>query len=968
MGRETTDSVQTLLARPDIAPLFYARISGVPYLWGNLAIPADWDEGGGTLTIDGDTYTWETSLVVGTDFASVTQRAEPKRGLGVAGSLALTFSVAGSDAPENDTWLSLLVRNLARSDEAATDLTADLDADVSGGAEVITVSNASDFAASAQDVHIGIECIRAGSGSNTSTTIHNIASRGAYGSWAAPHRVTLDGLGEVAAAGPYVTTWPIAWEGRVVTVWMALGRWIDGVWEPYDNGSGGRVEQEIYKGVIQGIGEGGDLLTVTVDAASLDQLLALQVCTRAPVTEVIKARKEYSSGLVPMIHIGPHNWFLSYAFDRQGDLAGPEKVLVVDKRLVVSNGGADVTEGMYTLSEVSSYIAATIQEGGYPNGSLVVRCGIFTQQDLGSGKDLRYLLQITASATNLADYALTLFVKGSQYTSIIRDLGWTSDAKMEQQQTGTDGFWTATADEAPPWFRWPNANEPAPTRLYFDEQAQSFEGTAAPGWVDDDGNAIPGAVKIGKSEIVEISGFNTDTTSTGQQFRYMTISQRGAMGTGAAKELVLKYDPDSDKNIEIKQGIYLKNTNLGRAFRYLWSSGSGVAGTLDSTYDKGWEGSGLALPPSLIDGAGISEVSADLGSVRDQIWIDEPTELRAWLEPELTIEQILCVPTADFETGDGYKLRWIKTQPPPEASVGTSRTLNHSIITSHRGLGIGLDRQENKIINNVKIRAAYNHATQKYGAEINQKHLTSQNVWGARQTITIEAKNIGGTTSAADLTSETAQRLFDRYALPYEVLEVDCANAQTWGWQIGDEVSITHEALPRLDAPGRGWSNVKGRLYVKQDHFASGGGVSSRLTIVVSNHLGFRYSYWAPSAILEDDADPPNRTTWNVTDHYFSRSTSALKDVEWFAAGYQVIVWNAGTTDQDTIEVDSIDADAGTITFASDLDASLGDGPLIMMFAHYNNGSIAANQKKFAYMNAYTQTLLNSVDQPYRYV
>lgn len=970
---QTSSTVAQLLARPDIAPMFYVMISGLPYVFGNLGCPEAWDTGGGVVSIDSEDYTWSQTLIVGDNFGAVSQKAEPKSGFGSAGNQTFEFKLTGGDAPEDDLWLSLLTRYLYRSDEAATNLAADLTSALSGSTETISVDDASAFATSEQDVHLGTECVRVGSASNTSTTLHNIAARGAYKSWPQERRVSTNALTETTNGGPYVATWPLVFEGRVVRLRMALGvHDPNGDWRPYRDGSGNPVVQEVYKGVVTAIREGGDTLSVNVETASVDQLLANKIATRLPTSKVTPLVEASGVNRGGVVYVGPHNWYLSWEFVATDPASAPQNLAVTNKRLYT--GGADVAEGLYDIREVSQYIAETIKEYGIPqqDSSTYVygdHAGL-----IGSGAEARTQVRVFIRSPNIEDYDLWLIQGSNEYPTILRDLGFTNDVQMAIDVAGTDRQqFFANANEAPPAFRWPGLDQITPNRIYVDDMpdgAQDF--LTSPGYVDDDGAAAGCVVLLsGPKELVKINGIGSSSVGN-KSYRYLSVGARGIYNTGEYKDYVLKYDPFSDKNCTVTQGIYLPNTSLHRALFYLWSGGSGTQGTLDATWDKGWAGSGLALPIDLLNEAEITAVAQRINAKRDQIWIGAETELRKWLASELLLEQLIMLGRADFDTGAEYQLTWVETYPPLEYSDGTERSLDHSRLkTDFQGATIAVDRQENKIINAVKVRAGYNHATKKYSVEINCDHVTSQQTWGVRERITLDVQTISGAADAGALANELAQRVFDRYAHPYDIIELDAAYAPTWAWQIGDVVSVTHEALPAIASPGRGWASEPTRLYVKRDYLFPRAGTSSRLTMIRGGAMGARQSAWAPCALLTS-VDNGGRTIWTVSAHEFSASDEAA-DLSYFQTDFYVLLWLRGTTTTANHTITAVDYDTNQVRFSSGVAAGFGSGgDVVMMLAPYGNISASSDDdaKKFAYMSAFDNVLNDGSvnDRPYRYL
>ena len=57
--------LQALSRDTGIAVIWMVRVAGIPYIFANQSLPTEWDAGSGTVTwLDGDTYTWQPSLIL----------------------------------------------------------------------------------------------------------------------------------------------------------------------------------------------------------------------------------------------------------------------------------------------------------------------------------------------------------------------------------------------------------------------------------------------------------------------------------------------------------------------------------------------------------------------------------------------------------------------------------------------------------------------------------------------------------------------------------------------------------------------------------------------------------------------------------------------------------------------------------------------------------------------------------------
>ena len=324
------------------------------------------------------------------------------------------------------------------------------------------------------------------------------------------------------------------------------------------------------------------------------------------------------------------------------------------------------------------------------------------------------------------------------------------------------------------------------------------------------------------------------------------------------------------------------------------------------------------------------------------------------------INQILLVSQADFEAGTDYALTFVQTLPPSEATSPNERTLDHTNTMTFGGGDVGFDRREQNIVNSIELKAGYNYATRKFNAEFNSKHRTSIQTWGERQKFTMDVRTISGIGDSLSLISDMSERVYARYALPYEIIELDAATAQSFGWQVGDIISVTNNALPKRNGPGYGRTNEKARLYVKKDNITGGSGASSRLTMVAGGVMGQRFSQWAPSVMLS--APTSGRTVWDVEENYFSDSGDPA-DTSYFSPGDYVVLWSLGTTGKATYQLNEVSATS--VEFTSSIATQLGDGldsseGIIMFFPDYDYANHTARQKNYVHMSSTGETLDNA--------
>jgi hypothetical protein len=137
---------------------------------------------------------------------------------------------------------------------------------------------------------------------------------------------------------------------------------------------------------------------------------------------------------------------------------------------------------------------------------------------------------------------------------------------------------------------------------------------------------------------------------------------------------------------------------------------------------------------------------------------------------------------------------------------------------------------------------------------------------------------------------------------------------------------------------------------------------------------GSRYSYWAPAAFCS--AIDGTNTILTCDDHKFSgNETGNPRDVEWFdtdKAGSSPIVTIYPSGDYASRVTRTVSAvtlgapDASTITITA---AAALTPPLVVEFADYDNASLEANQRRYAYQSDGDHKLDKSAgsDLPYKY-
>lgn len=309
--------------------IYVLRISGLPYLWSNGAIPPRW--GSTTVLLEGETYTWLPYLSPGQGFGSVSTKIEPKGGVGASGGQDFDIIALGTQAGSNatSTILSLLTSSVARSDGLlAASFAQELLADASGSQALTFLANPWFGGTYPTRLYLGTETIGVGTPSADSATSFTASiERGRFGSQAQTHTgIAREGAKSTGGA-LFVAEYPLTMVGRIAELWCCPGEWIKkdgGVgwrFNPYGEDLDSPANQIIYAGLVDGVNEDGAV--VTFRTSSLDQLIKNSAVKSAPRCQLGQGGL-LSSGLV---YIGDHNKWVHYDLEMGGGTEFPYIVI-----------------------------------------------------------------------------------------------------------------------------------------------------------------------------------------------------------------------------------------------------------------------------------------------------------------------------------------------------------------------------------------------------------------------------------------------------------------------------------------------------------------------------------------------------------------------------------------------------------------------------------------------------------------
>lgn len=342
-------------ARP-MGAFFFVRIAGIPKLFCSGRAPyflrsGLMANGRPYVVFGGEQYEWSETLMVDEGLSVTGGQLQPKGGMPASGGISFHLRVDyrepsySNNAPDS-AWMRLLQRNPSAAGRLQANLDADLDADET--AVITFVSNAWSGVSDEVTLYVGKETITCGDSTNTSTQRGSLV-RGAYGSTPQTHEATAKTNSETHATGLIVCGDPLVWEGRVVELYMVIGRWrLDAL----DSGQGDLPEFEPWleqgsvfstatqlldRFVLTNVREGGDNASIILECAGLDALIDGPVIAKAPSATVGFGPGygwDSRSGQVKGVFLGAHNKRFSMAVRSDGELVAPLIVRVLDNSAV----------------------------------------------------------------------------------------------------------------------------------------------------------------------------------------------------------------------------------------------------------------------------------------------------------------------------------------------------------------------------------------------------------------------------------------------------------------------------------------------------------------------------------------------------------------------------------------------------------------------------------------------------------
>lgn len=644
----------------------------------------------------------------------------------------------------------------------------------------------------------------------------------------------------------------------------------------------------------------------------------------------------------------------------QADTA-PIGMEMLDYRLRYYTGASmgDVPEGIYTPYQLGEYMRQSALEHFYNIGLLpdLVLADLFTP----GAPFLRILPDVSTdgSFTNkqvLAfalwgsppeETSLDVFTRYSGKESFLRDLGFTNDSYFAQG-TENGGATKIVATKSPAAFRWPRKDYLAPSRLYLHDMTEwDADNIMLATAHFDDGGVLGAHGIIDGVDVIEYSEGNfTGWVSSwrGAGF-YVAVDGDSFFGFGSVDETYIEIpDPAGDKELklpEFERVVFFRHgISAAKGLLQLLIGGSGSEGALDATYDVGWLSAGMAIHGDYFDLTSFTE-HADAGLEKRYWCIRRGDKMRDLLDNECKLSQFqIC--------SDGGVLYLATTRPLAESDEVDAFVIDASnLVTDLENQGIGFDRAENRIVNQIDVQADYNPVTKNTGLKVPLKRADSISSYGAKEPMSLQVRGNPGAVGGLVVARRLANRIFAAYALPYAVVEVYLATPAAWLLKLGSDVVVTSTVLPEERGSGRGVTALPARVFGRSKFYMSAGSGSARyfakLVLVVRAYSGNRYSRITPSAYaVSYKGGGGSSTTINVQTTF---SKAGEDDTEFFAAGMIVTLYSI--VDGSTVTKTVLSIPSSTeIEFTSSASIAL---PALVIWASYDSST--ATQQKYVHLS-----------------
>lgn len=871
------------------------------------------------------------------------QRAEPFAGISAAGRTEVPIRVSSDPDDPLLSWVA---------NDVASGSVGTLFADLNPGATKASIyegDQISDFPSSGY-LYVGREtmlynAISSGSApSGIVTGTFEGLTRGYLDSPDLFHGADPDYIIETGLGGPYVASRPLTFAGRRVRIYCGTGfRTPDGELIPH--GTTGKL---IFSGFLRDSRFDAAMGEIRLSIESVRSCLSEEGGVRLP-----RATPGIPNGDVQRIYLSDDNNEISWAWYPDGSPSGSQfNYSLTRLQRSGSAGNENVPDGWYNLGDIGQFVSWTMSSGSHPSAGaarsislpfghdLYCRIGVISDEN-GTKNTVRFGF----SGSVLSN--ITHEIGGGQVASnLFRELGFTNNQAALVAATAPDYYeWTYTADRPRPAFYLPAGR--LGREIAYTQLTPRLPLQPNPGFLDDDGNVVDPYLKIGD----EIVTFATGSGNIG--LPVVRITRRGQLNSRPEEIYIEDTMPRERPDVpEIVQGVVIPRTSWGRIALQIACGG----GLTSAEFDKGWRGSGAALPQEYFDTGSFLDLGYGIRTFArfESFKVDE----------ELKNEAVLGACAIVERSG---QIMLVSTLPPLESEQSAFVALNTNNMITLGGQGVQARVSESQILNHmVATDIGWNPATGESREEITWIDGTSAGTWGQQKPVAVSMKNVIGAEYAQGQFFSLVSEAGARWSRPFYAIDLLIALPED-GWTIDvlDDVRISHPLILDRAAPGRGVSAMSGRVYGVRPIY-NGDGVAARARVLAYGDAS-RFTGYAPSAYCTAVDTSASGTTFRCLDHYDSRDGEEI-DVNRFAVGDTVRLYTPGGGSSEDMTVTAINDVSDTPGGANKSEIHVSGStsltaPFIIEFPAISSSS--EDQRLWAYISGFFSFFSL---RPYKYV
>lgn len=935
----------------DVALFSYVTISGIPYVFSNIELPAKWAGKLGERSWS-HTYDWFGGEGGGGSTTTVSAELDEKNGVAISGSAELLFTI-DTEAKSGD-WVDLLMPSSRQSWQATSD-------PVKRSTNVISLVDSTGIA-EGDTLHRGTEAIKV-------TLVSGDDIGGIRGFLGTESDFLNIKRPDGSAAGGPVEFWnvPIVWRGRIIEIWIGQGTpGPNGEILPNASKPFTFADLQRFKGVVSDWSwEPGDAY-VKIIAQGLEQLLDQSVISVPKSYKAGPGREAPGGGWIYIEPDGPR--YIEYDageyFRRRYDtvVGSPPSFYRGQLDLTASGvipGDPLTSGGLVSTANLIGHIVDALNAVFDASASYFLQFEGFVDDE---GKVNFSCREYDSSFGPPKEAFRLLLDPGTALypaLSVLPALGMTED--FEIPAVGGDTYGDGTiqaAPELPPAYVFGPGN----TRFYWHGNNRQTNGTVyqdppyAQGTipVSTSDSAVDGAgLRLGESEVIAAK-FRTSATADIQReagtdyddgFFYATVSARGLCGTEESYWIVKAGEVDDAKN-EVVLGLAFDDHRLVDIMRWVATS-NGDTDWRTSAYNVLPHGYGAAIPAEFFDLPSFDDAGEDTRA--DGWWIEGTAMTVRELFSKVCVA--LGMTVLPRVTSEGYRITLVRNQPAPQA-VGADFSLDLSWNNPIEAPP-AVYRSERDVVNQLEFEYAYDPLEKKWTGAGRDIDAGSMALYGPSAARKIQLPWVQQAGSAVTAMRKAGARIFAEYAHPSAVIEIDVTRNAAWGYGVGHIVSFTHPTLPNIADGAMGISAEPMHVFGAEYQFGPGAAYTARYRLRWRRTLALiRYPY-APNLRVKTDR---GGGVYEVETHAFRPAGSLLRDIHSFARaqaeGWPVRSYREGREDDaDELQVTGVSIADNEIVFDSELSASIANaiaaGVVVVELADFDTSPLVDTSARY---------------------